>query len=124
MKQQIDCRFPFDYKNPFGYLIGFALIYVGVIYSLTVLLCQTTFIIASYWMLMSLAKDTTNELNSINAATKNRLELTKRFSDAIQLHSNAKQLSHLLLARSLFLHKDFLLICTSFRFVSDLLETF
>lgn len=58
---------------------------------LSVILCQTSFVIGSSLMLIALATDITNELHSINVSNGNRLKLTKTLNESIELHSDAKK---------------------------------
>lgn len=122
--KNINRRFPFNWKTPFGYLIAYALEYMGAVHSISIVLCQTTFIIASYWMLISLGKDITNELNTINAAQEDRLELTMKLSNVIHLHSNAKQLSDFTIFFKRHLSWELQLDFNFFRLVRDFLNAY
>lgn len=91
-------RWPFDWKNPLGYL--FFLIAESItcwcinLYGL-IGLC---FLIGSTWMLMSFTKDITNELAHLNAnetgtSTHRQTNVKVRFNAIIKSYSDAKQFS-------------------------------
>lgn len=65
--------------------------YLTTILILSVILCQTSFIIGTSLLLIALAKDITNELHSINAVEANQLELTNTLRNSIKLQSKAKK---------------------------------
>lgn len=91
-------RFPFDWKNPIGYSCAVILEYLMTA-------CIANFVgslailgISTYLMGAAINKDIRRNLHSINDNTeikKNRLIIIEQFSDFIQIHSMAKQLSNI-----------------------------
>lgn len=85
-------RFPFDWHNPIGYIVAVVLQSTWGMYTLCVILYQTSFFIGSCWMLVSLAEDITCELQTVNQIDGNPTEFTEKFMNFIQLYSDSKQL--------------------------------
>lgn len=85
-------RFPFDWHNPLGYVVAFVLEVAWGIYTLSVITYQTSFLIGSCSILVSLAEDITNELQTMDEFEGNPIEFTEKFVNFIQLYSDAKQL--------------------------------
>lgn len=54
---------------------------------------QTSLIIGSYWLLISLAKDLSRDLYAVNVIKSRRLRIKTELIDFIKLQSNAKRLS-------------------------------
>lgn len=54
---------------------------------------QTSLIIGSYWLLISLAKDLSRDLYAVNKNKLKRLRIKTELIDFIKLQSNAKRLS-------------------------------
>lgn len=90
---RFNLRFPFDWKRPFGYLFAFSMECVSTIYITSMGLCQTIFMIGSYWLFISLIKDVESDLLKVNGNEKDRFVLRTRLIVFIQLHMEAKQLS-------------------------------
>lgn len=91
-------RLPFDWKNPYGYVGAFIVEYITGIYVLGTMLTQTSLIIGSYWLLISLAKDISRGLYGINETKLKPLQLERDLINFMKLQSNAKRLGkHLLL---------------------------
>lgn len=86
-------RLPFDWKNPYGYVIIFIMDYITAFYVMSIMVCQTSLIIGSYWLLISLAKDLSRDLYKINATKMNRLQFKREIINFIQYQSDAKRLS-------------------------------
>ena len=93
----VECyRFPFDWKNPIGYLMALALMYL-------VLKCLYFFgavgsslEITSYLLMMEFMKDVQNDIklmNEIAKSNKNLSEMLKQLRVSIEFHSNMKKLS-------------------------------
>lgn len=57
------------------------------------IVCQTSLVIGSYWLLISLALDISRDLSQINARKIDSLQLKRELINYIQLQSDAKQLS-------------------------------
>lgn len=86
-------RLPFQWKNPFGYLIAFAIEYTSGIYIIDMMVCQTSLVIGCYWLLISLALDISRDLFKIIGTKMNPLQLKRELTNYIRAQSDAKQLS-------------------------------
>lgn len=88
-------RFPFAWKNPFGYMVAFLAQCEGCIALATVYLHFVNLIFGSCWLFIIMAKDITKDIAAFNVAAKatngNRMEISKRFCDMIQIHSDVKK---------------------------------
>ena len=90
-------RFPFDWKNPWGFLltaiITFALIQFILWYAAHII----SYAIGMDLYTVSLAEDIRRHLKVINGIAKtgtiDRMNIHRQFSEYNQFHSNAKQLS-------------------------------
>lgn len=78
--------------NPIGYVVAFAMEFTWGFYVVCIVTSQTTFLIGSCWMFVSLAEDIASDLETMNKLHDNQRELTKKFMEFIELHSKAKQL--------------------------------
>lgn len=90
------CWFPFNWKNPFGYLVACALQYILIRYLFIFVVFCVYFEIGFYFLLVSIADDIKRCIKSLNQNAKSkrkRLKLSKEFGDFIQFHSHTKQLS-------------------------------
>lgn len=76
------------------YIPNLNLVY-SMVYGVT-LFVNTVF--GACWLFIHIAEDITKELsafnNDIETSKENRVELSKRFCDLIQVYSDANQLSH------------------------------
>lgn len=89
--------FPFDTKNPKGFLMAAFIQYILLINVLLAGKCLVIFVFGTCLMLFPLAKDVKHHLQAINDNTKckrNRSRIIKEFSQFAQLHSKSIQLSH------------------------------
>lgn len=88
-------RYPFDWRNPYGYLVAFSLQYALMSFGIKHATCHTGFIGGSCWMLISFTEDLKNELNTLNTTIgkKGQLNAYKEFSEFLQYHAMAKQFS-------------------------------
>lgn len=89
-------RFPFDAKNPIGYLFACALEYLLFLNMTITAVCSLTDGIGISLFLISVASDIEINLNYISESVKmkqNQVEILKQLSELIQFHSNAKQLN-------------------------------
>lgn len=89
-------RFPFDWKNPSGYLIAFFAEVVLISCAAIAGVLATNFGIGINLILISLATDVQADILSINQIIKNRPErsqVVKQFKDFVRFCSDAKQLS-------------------------------
>ena len=88
-------RLPFDWKNPFGYLIAIASQTMMTAYGLTFLVSVGSFGIGSYSILKALTRDIIRLLLTIDESAeseKNHKCILKLLSELIQYHSDVKQL--------------------------------
>lgn len=91
-------RFPFDPKNPIGYLIAVVLEYITLAYEYFVIACTLSLGIGAYWIATSATKDIQKHiLHSINETARengNQLsELKNLLSEYNEAHAAIKQLS-------------------------------
>lgn len=70
-------RLPFDWKTPYGYVGAFIIEYITGTYVLGTMLSQTSLIIGSYWLLISLAKDISRDLINFIKSQSNAKRLGK-----------------------------------------------
>lgn len=90
-------RFPFDTKNPIGYLVGVVLQYNLLMYAAFIVACSASLGISSHLLVMLAIKDIKSILRSINELSKTKsdeqLNISKEFTEFIQMHSTMKQFS-------------------------------
>lgn len=86
-------RFPFNYKNPLGYIFAFLVTYAIIFYMIFFGVARISFMLKTFWNFVSLAKDLKTDLVSIESSTENRPTTMKQFNKFIQFHTNVKQLS-------------------------------
>lgn len=89
-------RFPFNWKNPIGYLFACSMEYIFISNICFAALYSTTFGVGSVFMLVWMNKDVKRDFSSINKAftvKKNQMEFTKRFTEIIQFYFDTKQFS-------------------------------
>lgn len=88
--------FPFDTKNPKGFLTAVFIQYIFLINILLAVKCLVVFVFATCLMLFSLAKDVKHNFQAINnnaKCEKDRAQIVNEFSQFAQLHSKSMQLS-------------------------------
>lgn len=86
--------YPFDWRNPIGYLIVVIIQYFVILIILYGVMCLLIFQIETLSMVISMTKDIKHSLYSINKMAKaSRISIEQPFADIIKFHSNAKQLS-------------------------------
>lgn len=86
-------RFPFDMKNPIGYLLAFILLYILHINLLYFATCAFVIGVGIYMLVISVTKDLKNIVITFRDCVKtepNPLLLSKHLFDFIQFHSNVK----------------------------------
>lgn len=88
-------RFPFDYRTPFGYIAAFIIQYVSGFFAINIFILLMSFIIGTYWMIVSVVKDIQVCLFKVQP-DKSEWELLIRLSEIIQLNLEAKQLNKFL----------------------------
>lgn len=89
-------RFPFDWKNPGGYLVAFSAEVILISCAAIAGALATNFGIGINLILISMAKDVEADMLSINQAIKNRpnrSQMVKQFKDFVRFCSDSKQLS-------------------------------
>ena len=92
---QID-RLPFNWKNPIGYGIAVALQISIVSYPLRYLACFFTLAFGAYLIGTTIAKHVVEDMKSTNddiKFSKSKIDVFKKLSELIQMHSDAKQLN-------------------------------
>lgn len=94
----LNWRFPFDSKNPTGYLLAVALEYIGN----TLIYCFVADLVAlgvaGLLFTLSMVEVAENNFNLLNKTIKRNgtpLEFHQKIRYTIQLHSNAKQFSEI-----------------------------
>lgn len=89
-------RFPFDRKNPIGYLAAVSLQFIMSTYGFALVANMSCFGIGCYFFALTLTDDLKNILKSINKISKikkKRSEIAAKLTEFIKIHSMAKQLS-------------------------------
>ena len=89
---------PFDWKNPIGYLIAFAIQYISLGHLYILGAAVISLEIGCYLWMMELIEDIKNDINSINKTAKlrkNQTQMSKQLTDSIEFHSKVKQLSEI-----------------------------
>lgn len=95
----LNCRLPFDWQNPFGYIMAVIIQCVLCFGICREAICPMTFGIATFFMLIAITEDVKGDVFSINMAahnkstTENRIRISQQLSEFIQFHWSAKQLS-------------------------------
>lgn len=90
-------RFPFDSKQPFGYIVGFTFQSLLALYLCKISAVFTAIGLGIFLLTLSVAEDINDDLISINKNAKNkkkRVLALKQLNEFVQYHSDAKQLSH------------------------------
>lgn len=89
-------RFPFDWKNPNGYMIACSIEYIFLLNILFATFYGLVFQMGSIFMLIWMTEDIKRDLNAINdevTVKENRRKFANRFVDTIQFYYDGKQLS-------------------------------
>lgn len=90
------CRFPFDWKNPFGFFMATTLQYILASYGLFIGVCILALAIGVYLFGNAMSKCIKEILFAISEhsnAEIDRSVLLEQFIEFIQYHSRVKQLS-------------------------------
>lgn len=90
-------RFPFDWKNPIGFLVATVFEYMTMTCEYTFVSCSFTFGFGNFFFIVSATQDLKNNLKSINelaVVQNNRRQTLKRISEFIRFHSSLKRLSY------------------------------
>lgn len=86
-------RFPFNWKNPIGYLAAFSVQYFGLLIVAGIGVYFLVFLSGSCWLMISMAHDLKYDLNAIAGVAKSRSKMNNEFSKFVEFHSDIKQLS-------------------------------
>lgn len=91
-------RFPFNWKNPIGYCVSVSLQIIVVLYPMRYLASFSTLALGAYLFAVSSVKVVTADIKASNDNTDLLLksptfDIYRKFSELIDLHSDAKQLS-------------------------------
>lgn len=91
-----NCRWPFDWKTPLGYLIAWLIQSVACAIGAITTTVFFYLIFGSCWLFIYIAEDTTKDLAAFNSditsnAWKKRPESMKSFCEIVQLYTDAKQ---------------------------------
>lgn len=89
-------RYPFDWKNPFGFLICAALQYRMILHTLRLVASVLSLALGTFLFAISSVKDLKCELVSINEMAKRkktRLGVARKLYNFLEIHSDLKRLS-------------------------------
>ena len=89
-------RLPFDWRNPFGFLVAIAIQYVMLSYTLIVAAVMMTLAIGAYLFGMAASKCIKGSLFNISRnikARRSRKHVMKQVIEFVEFHSTVKQLS-------------------------------
>lgn len=89
-------RFPFNTKNPFGFFVATILQYFIAKYFLSCVAILVAIAINSYFIVVAVAQNLRDDLESIGENAKNisdRTKMIKHISNFTRFHSYSKQLS-------------------------------
>lgn len=98
-------RFPFDSKTPIGYMVSFVLEYLMLMYVSYAVACILSIGFGAYSFIIAMTEDIKINVNITNddiKIKKNRSKIVEQISDFIEIHSNAKQLSELMMSKPKF----------------------
>lgn len=87
----ISLRFPFDWKNPLGYLVAFILICIINLNIVIFMMCNLCLGIEVYALITSFTKDIKYELSAFSRMARSELNLSKRLFGIVHFHSTVKR---------------------------------
>lgn len=93
---QLLYRMPFDWKNPIAYIVASFIEYISLRYLYIVLSALMSLHLGAYLMATSFIQDAQNDIRSINKIAKSKKkqsQLSTKFHETIQAHTQIKQLS-------------------------------
>lgn len=92
---QIISRFPFNWKNPCGYLIAFSLQYAGVYYLMVFACCFVNFFVEVSFILSSMIEDVKEDMRPLQVENgKGTVEdFRQKLFDFMDLYSGIRELS-------------------------------
>lgn len=91
----VKSRFPFDWKNPLGYLFAVTIQCIIATYGLKFLAFSVSFEMGAYFFSNALTKDIIGLLKTINKSAKakgSHTRILKQLTEFVQYHSDVKQL--------------------------------
>lgn len=94
--KHISIRFPFDWKNPVGYIAAIAALILLAEHMVLYIGCFLVLSLGSIIFEITLVKDLKHQLHSINKMAKHRKsrkDIYKTLSEFIEIHTRTKQLS-------------------------------
>lgn len=89
-------RFPFDWKNPIGFLVAVILQTIMISYPLRYMSCYTRLALGSYLFAITFVRDTIDEANDFSDSlrkSRSKLNAYKKISEIIQVHAEGKRSS-------------------------------
>lgn len=86
-------RYPFDWRNPFGYSIAFTLQYITLAYVFQFIALIASMGIGVFLLTISMVKDLKYTAKALNKFNKNKSLSLEQFYEFIQYYSIVKQLS-------------------------------
>ena len=105
-------RFPFDWKNPVGYLIAVVLEYIIVSLALRYMGCFLGYGFGGYFFVMAIAKDLKSFVKSIGKSAKkcqsttSEQKILQNLCEFIRLHTSVKKLMKNLTSNNIFFWAD------------------
>lgn len=88
-------RFPFNWKNPFGYSIIFLGQWIGSVSAAGVVVQFLSLVFGSCWFFIFITNDINRDLaafkTAIETPNENQSDLTKRFCNLVQIYSDVKE---------------------------------
>lgn len=86
-------RFPFDWQNPFGFLVAIVAEYAMFLYGFTIGGCVFVLAIGSFLYAISLSRDNKDSLCTITRNSQAKTDRSILWEQLTKLHANSKQLS-------------------------------
>lgn len=89
-------RIPWDWREPFGYVLEFIAQAIEAYFTLYCVPPVIAFMIGSCWLFCAFIEDITSELHVLSTKSKpngSHNKMKTEFCNIIQLHSDVKQLS-------------------------------
>lgn len=117
------CRFPFVWRNPFGFLIAIVIQYTMISYASMIGACVIAFALGFYLYTIAMTKCIKGSLFSINRNAQLKIKrkcIFKQLVEFIEFHSKVKQLSVLLK----FFDKIFWKLLTSYSLIISFISDF
>lgn len=93
IKYNFHLRFPFDWKNPFGYVVAVLIEFIITTYICLIMGILMSLAIEAILLLLTLAKHIQNLLHKFNKSAKSESAAYKHLTNYVDFHSVLKQLS-------------------------------